>query len=42
MIEQAFGSSGPVQMFPFAGLDIMKMMRATRAAVSEVEINVIL
>lgn len=34
MIEQAFGSSGPVLKFPFAGLDIMRMMRATKAAVS--------
>jgi hypothetical protein len=36
-IEQAFGSSISVLKFPFAGLDIMNMMRATKAAISEVK-----
>lgn len=35
VIEQAFGSSGPELRFPFAGLDIMKMMRATKSALSQ-------
>lgn len=39
MIEQAFGSSGPVLKFPFVVLGIMKIMRATKAAVSEVKIS---
>lgn len=36
-IEQAFSSSSSVLKFPFAGLDIMKMMRATKTALSEVK-----
>lgn len=35
VIEQAFRSSGVELRFPFAGLDIMKMMRATKVALSQ-------
>jgi hypothetical protein len=34
VIEQAFTSSGAKLRFPFAGLDIMKMMQATKIALS--------
>lgn len=34
VIEQAFASSGAELRFPFAGLDIMKMMRVTKMALS--------
>ena len=37
VIEHAFGSSGAELRFPFAGLDIMKMMRATKIALSQAE-----
>ncbi|HEX7317065.1 MAG TPA: hypothetical protein VF297_24415 [Pyrinomonadaceae bacterium] len=37
VIEQTFGSSGVELRFPFAGLNIMKMMRATKVSVSQAE-----